>query len=257
MKRLTLLVLIAALVAAFFLFDLGRFLTLDALKDGQATFAVWYDASPWLVAGAYFLIYVAVTALSLPGAAVMTLAGGALFGLGIGTLLVSFASSIGATLAFLVSRFLLARLGPGPLRRASRCDQPGDGEGRRLLSLHPAPGAGLSLLPHQPADGAHPHPDPHLLLGEPGGDAGGDPGLCERRDPARPAGEPLRHPLAGAPGLLRPAGGLPAAGEAAGGLGAGAQGLRGLEAARSASTATWWSSAPGPGAWSPPTSPPR
>ncbi len=107
MKRLVLLVLIAALVAAFFLFDLGRFLTLDALKDGQATFAVWYDASPWLVAGGYFLIYVAVTALSLPGAAVMTLAGGALFGLGIGTLLVSFASSIGATLAFLVSRFLL------------------------------------------------------------------------------------------------------------------------------------------------------
>jgi len=107
MKKLTLLVLIAALVAAFFALDLGRFLTLDALKAGQATFAGWYDASPWLVAGGYFLIYVAVTALSLPGAAVMTLAGGALFGPGIGTLLVSFASSIGATLAFLVSRFLL------------------------------------------------------------------------------------------------------------------------------------------------------
>ncbi|MBP7649378.1 MAG: FAD-dependent oxidoreductase [Phenylobacterium sp.] len=106
MKKLGLL-LIAALVVAFFAFDLGRFLTLDALKAGQATFAAGYDASPWWVAGAYLLLYVAVTALSLPGAAVMTLAGGALFGLWVGTLLVSFASSIGATLAFLVSRWLL------------------------------------------------------------------------------------------------------------------------------------------------------
>ena len=80
MKRLVLLILIAALVAAFFALDLGRFLTLDALKAGQATFAGWYDASPWLVAGGYFLLYVVVTALSLPGAAVMTLAGGAIFG---------------------------------------------------------------------------------------------------------------------------------------------------------------------------------
>jgi len=106
MKKLGLL-LIAALIVVFFAFDLGRFLTLDALKSGQATFAAWYDASPWLVVGAYLLLYVAVTALSLPGAAVMTLAGGALFGLWVGTLLVSFASSIGATLAFLVSRWLL------------------------------------------------------------------------------------------------------------------------------------------------------
>lgn len=106
MKRLIVIGLIAVLVVAFFALDLGRFLTLDALKAGQATFARWYEAAPLLVAGAYFVLYVAVTALSLPGAAVMTLAGGALFGLGIGTLLVSFASSIGATLAFLASRFL-------------------------------------------------------------------------------------------------------------------------------------------------------
>lgn len=106
MKRLTLLLLIAVLVVAFFAFDLGRWLTLDALKSDQATIAAWYDASPFLVAGAYLLIYVVVTALSLPGAAVMTLAGGALFGLVMGTVLVSFASSIGATLAFLASRFL-------------------------------------------------------------------------------------------------------------------------------------------------------
>jgi len=107
MKRFALLAVIAALVAAFFAFDLQRFFTLDAIKAGQATFAVWYEARPALVLGAYFLIYVAVTALSLPGATVMTLVGGALFGLWTGLLVASFASSIGATLAFLVSRFLL------------------------------------------------------------------------------------------------------------------------------------------------------
>ncbi|MCC7279025.1 MAG: FAD-dependent oxidoreductase [Chromatiaceae bacterium] len=106
MKKLGLL-LITVLIVAFFAFDLDRFLTLEALKAGQTTFAAWYQASPWRVAGAYLLVYVAVTALSLPGAAVMTLAGGALFGLWVGTLLVSFASSLGATLAFLVSRWLL------------------------------------------------------------------------------------------------------------------------------------------------------
>lgn len=107
MKRIVVVGIIAVLLIAFFAFDLGRFLTLDAIKSSQQTFAAWYDESPWRVAGAYFLIYIAVTALSLPGAAVMTLAGGALFGLWNGLFLVSFASSIGATLAFLVSRFLL------------------------------------------------------------------------------------------------------------------------------------------------------
>jgi uncharacterized membrane protein YdjX (TVP38/TMEM64 family) len=85
MKKLGLL-LIVALIVAFFAFDLDRFLTLEALKAGQTTFAAGYEASPWRVAGAYLLLYVAVTALSLPGAAVMTLAGGALFGLWVGTL---------------------------------------------------------------------------------------------------------------------------------------------------------------------------
>jgi pyruvate/2-oxoglutarate dehydrogenase complex dihydrolipoamide dehydrogenase (E3) component/uncharacterized membrane protein YdjX (TVP38/TMEM64 family) len=107
MKKIALLLLVAALVAAFFALDLHHFLTLDALKSSQAAFQALYDGRPGLVIGAFFAGYVAVTALSLPGAAVMTLAAGALFGLGVGTLVVSFASSIGATLAFLVSRFLL------------------------------------------------------------------------------------------------------------------------------------------------------
>ncbi|MFA5515083.1 MAG: FAD-dependent oxidoreductase [Desulfuromonadales bacterium] len=105
--RVVLIVLIAALVGAFFALDLGQYLTLDYLKARQHDFQQFYAAHRALTLGAYFLVYVAVTALSLPGAAIMTLAGGALFGFLPALIVVSFASSIGATLAFLVSRFLL------------------------------------------------------------------------------------------------------------------------------------------------------
>jgi len=107
MKKTLLLLLVLALAAGFFASGLHRQLDLDTLKAGMGGFAVWHADSPLLVAALYFAAYVAVTALSLPGAAVMTLAGGALFGLGWGLLIVSFASTIGATLAFLVSRHLL------------------------------------------------------------------------------------------------------------------------------------------------------
>jgi pyruvate/2-oxoglutarate dehydrogenase complex dihydrolipoamide dehydrogenase (E3) component/uncharacterized membrane protein YdjX (TVP38/TMEM64 family) len=106
-RKLVILGAILLLVVAFFTFDLDRWLTLDALKSSQVRFEEWRSASPLLVAGAFFVVYVLVTTLSLPGAAVMTLAAGALFGLVTGTVLVSFASSIGATLAFLASRFVL------------------------------------------------------------------------------------------------------------------------------------------------------
>ncbi|ENO95103.1 hypothetical protein C667_20714 [Thauera phenylacetica B4P] len=107
MKKTLLLLLVLALAAGFFASGLHRQLDLDTLKAGMGGFAAWRADSPLLVAALYFAAYVAVTALSLPGAAVMTLAGGALFGLGWGLLIVSFASTIGATLAFLVSRHLL------------------------------------------------------------------------------------------------------------------------------------------------------
>jgi pyruvate/2-oxoglutarate dehydrogenase complex dihydrolipoamide dehydrogenase (E3) component/uncharacterized membrane protein YdjX (TVP38/TMEM64 family) len=107
MKKIGLLVLIAILAAGFFYFDLHQLLTLQGLKSGLAQFEVWRAESPLLVGGAFLILYVIVTALSLPGAVIMTLAAGALFGLGWGLLIVSFASSIGATLAFLVSRYLL------------------------------------------------------------------------------------------------------------------------------------------------------
>jgi pyruvate/2-oxoglutarate dehydrogenase complex dihydrolipoamide dehydrogenase (E3) component/uncharacterized membrane protein YdjX (TVP38/TMEM64 family) len=107
MKRSLLALLIIALVINFFAFDLGRFLTLESLKRSQGDFAALKAESPWLLAAIAFALYVLAAALSLPGALIMTLAMGALFGLPVGTLLVSFASSIGATLAFLASRFLL------------------------------------------------------------------------------------------------------------------------------------------------------
>ena len=107
MKKVLLVVVFAALVGAFFAFDLSRFFTLEFLKAQQATIDAYYRAHPLQTALVYFLVYVAVTALSLPGAAIMTLAGGAVFGVLMGTVVVSFASTIGATLAFLVSRFLL------------------------------------------------------------------------------------------------------------------------------------------------------
>ena len=106
LRKLSVFFAIVLAVTAFFIFDLGRFLSLDALKSKQAAIEVYRQANPWLTAAIFFVVYVAVTALSLPGAAIMTLAGGAVFGLLWGTVLVSFASSLGATLAFLSARFL-------------------------------------------------------------------------------------------------------------------------------------------------------
>jgi pyruvate/2-oxoglutarate dehydrogenase complex dihydrolipoamide dehydrogenase (E3) component/uncharacterized membrane protein YdjX (TVP38/TMEM64 family) len=106
-RRLLLVVVLLAGAAAFVALDLGRYLSLEYFKSQQAAIETWRAAHPAAAALGFFLAYVAVTGLSLPGAAVMTLAAGAIFGLVWGAVLVSFASSIGATLAFLASRFLL------------------------------------------------------------------------------------------------------------------------------------------------------
>jgi uncharacterized membrane protein YdjX (TVP38/TMEM64 family) len=105
--RLALLVLVAALVASYFLFDLGRYLDLAFLKQVHGSAQALVAERPVLASAGFFVAYVLVTSLSLPGAAVMTLAGGAVFGLVWGLVLVSFASSVGATLAMLISRRLL------------------------------------------------------------------------------------------------------------------------------------------------------
>lgn len=107
LRRTALFLVIATLMALFFIFDLGAYLTFDQLKEQQASLQSWREANPALSVGVFFAIYVMVTALSLPGAAVMTLAVGAVFGLFWGVVLVSFASTLGAILAFLMARFLL------------------------------------------------------------------------------------------------------------------------------------------------------
>jgi len=108
--RILILLVILLGVAGFFAFDLGRFFDLAFIKAQQSAIEAYRQAHPVLTLGLFFVIYIAVTALSLPGAAIMTLAGGAIFGLAWGTLIISFASSIGATLAFLASRLLFRDL---------------------------------------------------------------------------------------------------------------------------------------------------
>ncbi len=105
--RIALVLLLIGAVAAFFLFDLSSYLSLDALKSRQAELSAFVDTRPTTAIGVFFFLYIAVTALSLPGAAIMTLAAGAIFGLALGTVIVSFASAIGASLAFLSSRYIL------------------------------------------------------------------------------------------------------------------------------------------------------
>ncbi|MBL8480970.1 MAG: FAD-dependent oxidoreductase, partial [Rhodocyclaceae bacterium] len=105
--RLALLAGILLAVAGFFALGLQQYLSLDYFQSRRAELEAWRAAHPLAAGGAFFALYVAVTGLSLPGAAIMTLAAGAIFGLWWGTLIVSFASSLGATLAFLCARFLL------------------------------------------------------------------------------------------------------------------------------------------------------
>jgi len=107
LKRTLLVFAMLAALAAWFVFDLGRFVSLAELKAQQAAIEAFYRANPLAVLGGFFVVYVALTALSVPGALVLTLAAGAIFGLTTGTLVVSFASSLGATLAFLASRYVL------------------------------------------------------------------------------------------------------------------------------------------------------
>ena len=106
-NRLALLIVLVAVIAAYFVFDLGRFLSLAELKARQDALQTMAQTQPLLTAGSFLLIYTLATALSFPGAAILTLAAGAIFGLWFGTLIVSFASGFGATLAFLSARFIL------------------------------------------------------------------------------------------------------------------------------------------------------
>ena len=106
-KKLFILLAVVAAAIAFFVFDLGRFFSLAYIKESQQSFSALYNERPVFITAVFFAIYVAITALSLPGAAIMTLAAGASFGLLWGTVVVSFASTLGATCAMLISRYVL------------------------------------------------------------------------------------------------------------------------------------------------------
>ena len=178
LKRGILLVIIVMLIAAFFTFDIGQYLTLESLKAHQQDLAE-YIKSNWLQAFiVYFVIYVTATALSLPGAIILTLGAGALFGLGFGLLLASFASTIGATLAFLVSRFLLRDWVKSTFsERIKAIDKGVEKDGPfYLLSLRLVP-----IFPffcYQLSDGRDQYQNAHLLCCQPSGNAHRYCGLC-------------------------------------------------------------------------------
>ena len=106
-KKAAVALIALTIVLIFIVFDLHRFFTLSYIKASQEKFALLYAENPVLVIGGYMALYVLITSVSLPGAAVLTLLGGALFGLWVGTIVVSFASTLGATVACFVARFLL------------------------------------------------------------------------------------------------------------------------------------------------------
>ncbi|MFT5504944.1 MAG: dihydrolipoamide dehydrogenase [Gammaproteobacteria bacterium] len=106
MKKLIIIAVIALIVVLFNHFELGQFLTLEYLKQQQSAIDQYYSKNTGLTLIGFFLAYILITAMSLPGAAILTLAAGAIFGLWTGLVLVSFASTIGASFAFLVSRYM-------------------------------------------------------------------------------------------------------------------------------------------------------
>ncbi|MEZ5894108.1 MAG: VTT domain-containing protein [Parvularculaceae bacterium] len=108
LKRAAPLVAVAAALVLFFAFGLNRYFTLDALRDNRDTLRGWADASPFLAMGAFVAVYAAAVAISFPGASILTIFGGFLFGLWRGTPLIVIAATLGATLVFLAARSALA-----------------------------------------------------------------------------------------------------------------------------------------------------
>jgi uncharacterized membrane protein YdjX (TVP38/TMEM64 family) len=106
-KKILLIVVLALAVAAFFYFDLDKKLTLENIKQSQAELNRLYEQRPFMLIAAFVAVYIPMVTLSLPGATVLALAAGAMFGALVGTIVVSFASTIGATFACTISRYLL------------------------------------------------------------------------------------------------------------------------------------------------------
>ena len=105
-QKLVIAAIVVMLIALFFVFDLGKYLTLESLKANRDALTTFYQKNRIVMAAAFITVYIIQTALSLPGAAVLSLAAGAIFGVGMGTLYVNIGATVGATLAFLVARYL-------------------------------------------------------------------------------------------------------------------------------------------------------
>ncbi|MCH8931926.1 MAG: TVP38/TMEM64 family protein [Nitrospinae bacterium] len=106
-KKIVLLLVMVVAVALFFVFDLGQYLSLESLKSNRDQLRAFYDANAVTMVAAFIGVYIVTVALSLPGATILTLCAGAIFGSVTGTLVVNVGATIGAMLAFLVARFLL------------------------------------------------------------------------------------------------------------------------------------------------------
>lgn len=106
-KRVSCIIVLVLAVALFFAFDCHELLTFERLKASQTEFAALFSEHSVQVVMGYLAVYIPCIALNLPGAAILGLAAGVMFGTGLGTIIVSFASTVGATLAFLISRYLL------------------------------------------------------------------------------------------------------------------------------------------------------
>ena len=209
-SRIILLAVVAALIAAFFVFDLGQYFTLDYFREQRQAIADFQAQNPWLVGVAFFVLYVVATALALPAAALLTLVAGALFGLWLGVVIVSFASSIGATLAFVIARYLFRDAVRSRFaRQLSAIDRGIEKDGAfYLFAMRLVPAFPFFAINSGDVGDARAYLD--VLLGQPNRHAGRHGGVCERRRSARSARFARRHPLAGADRLVRVAGRLSA-----------------------------------------------
>lgn len=150
--RVALVLAVVAAVAAFVVFDFGRFFTLSALKAELAALADYRDAHPAALAAGFFAIFVASATLALPIDLMLTVAGGALFGAIGGTMIASFGTSVGATMALLAARFLFRA---AALRASSGEHRSQHARRRHLLPGRAEDGADISVRADQRRDGAH------------------------------------------------------------------------------------------------------
>jgi uncharacterized membrane protein YdjX (TVP38/TMEM64 family) len=180
-KKISTAALIIAIISCFFIFDLGHYLSLDYFLSQRDEIIQYAADQPVLSAATFFALYVLVTAFSLPAAAVITLAGGAIFGLWKGLLLVSFASTIGATLAFLMARTVLRDYVENKFSHMLSRVNEGIAKEGSFLSFRFTLGPTISVLCGEPFDGTRANLYLALFYRKSGRDAARYIYFCQRR----------------------------------------------------------------------------